>query len=81
MSEAVVGARKSRLPVILGGGLAVLAVLAIAGFLIYSSICPCERTPGGLLFGERAEAPISDWTFANQIQLCQIQIWAGIPPL
>jgi hypothetical protein len=33
-----------------------------------------------LLFGERAEAPISDWTFANQIQLCQIQIWAGIRP-
>ena len=73
-------AGKSRIPVILGGGLAGLAVLALAGFLIYSSICPCERTPGGFLFGDSADEPVNNWGFANQVQLCQIQIWAGIRP-
>ena len=45
-----------------------------------SSVCPCAVTPGGLLFGELADEPISDWneTTANQENLCQIQIWAGI---
>ena len=57
-----------------------LVVALVAGFLIFSSVCPCERTPGGFLFGERAEAPVSDWSFANDVPLCQLQIWAGIRP-
>ncbi len=57
-----------------------LAITTIAGFIIYSSICPCERTPGGFLFGERAEEPVTDWSFANDVPLCQLQIYAGIRP-
>ncbi len=57
-----------------------LLVVIVAGFLMYSSICPCERTPGGFLFGDRASEPIADWSFANQVELCQLQIWAGIRP-
>ncbi|PCJ22999.1 MAG: hypothetical protein COA96_12860 [SAR86 cluster bacterium] len=59
---------------------AIVTVAAIVGFFIYSTICPCERTPGGLLFGERSSEAISDWSFANDVPLCQIQIWAGIRP-
>ena len=59
---------------------ATLIVVLVAGFLIYSSVCPCERTPGGFLFGERASAPVDDWTFANDVPLCQLQIWDGIRP-
>lgn len=55
-------------------------LVIVAGFLIFSSICPCERTPGGFLFGERASEPVTDWSFANQVDLCQLQIWAGIRP-
>ncbi len=80
MSEPLQDNRNSRLPIYIGSGVAGLAVVAIAGFLIYSSICPCETTPGGLLLGERAEEPVSDWNFANQVELCQLQIWAGIRP-
>ncbi len=72
--------RKSRLPILAGGGLAGLAVIAVAGFMIYSSICPCEMTPGGFLFGDRSEQSVSDWRFANEVELCQIQIWAGVRP-
>ena len=69
---------KSRNILIAGGG--TLLVALVAGFLIYSSICPCERTPGGFLFGERVSEPVDDWSFANDVPLCQLQIWAGIRP-
>ncbi|CAN0490919.1 unnamed protein product, partial [Discosporangium mesarthrocarpum] len=42
----------SKSTLIIGGGLAALVLLAVIGFLIYSSICPCDRTPGGFLFGD-----------------------------
>lgn len=69
---------KSRTILIAASG--TLLVALIAGFLIYSSICPCERTPGGLLFGDSAPEPVNDWSFANEVELCQLQIWAGIRP-
>lgn len=72
--------KPSKMPKILGGALASLAVVAVAGFLIYSSICPCDFTPGGILFGDRQEEPVEDWSFANQVELCQLQIWAGVRP-
>ena len=58
---------------------AVVGVLAVA-FLGWSATCPCERTPGAYLFGASAEGSIADWTFANEVTLCQIQIRAGIRP-
>ncbi len=59
-----------------------LVPTAVVGFLLFSSICPCALTPGGFLFGDWAESPVSDWntTTANQEDLCQLQIWAGIRP-
>lgn len=72
--------RGSRWSVILGGSLAVVLFAGIAGFMVYSSICPCERTPGGFLFGSAPDAPVDDWSFVNQVELCQIQIWAGVRP-
>lgn len=80
MSEPVETSKTSRLPIILGGTLGAFAVVVVAGFLIYSTICPCETSPGGYLFGEAAPEPVNDWNFANGVELCQIQIWAGIRP-
>ncbi len=79
MSEAAaVESSKIRTIILALSGTLVVAV--IVGFFIYSSVCPCERTPGGLLMGERAREPVADWSFANDVPLCQIQIWAGIRP-
>ena len=66
----------------LGGGVLIFLAFLVVGFLIFSRICPCEVTPGGLLFGETIEAPVFDWnaTTANTENLCQLQIWAGIRP-
>lgn len=80
MSEQAPTLKPSYTGLVVGGFLISLTVLLIAGFILYSSICPCERTPGGFLFGERVQAPVSDWAVANEEPLCQIQIWAGIRP-
>ena len=80
MSEEAAVAGNSRTKLIIGGGLGALLAVGLIGFLIYSSVCPCDRTPGGFLFGDRADDPIDDWTFANNVELCQLQIYAGIRP-
>ena len=78
MTEAV--SNSSKLKIIIGGSLGGMLAIGIIGFLIYSSVCPCERTPGGFLFGESVDGPVSDWSFANDVPLCQLQIYAGIRP-
>lgn len=65
---------------ILLGLAAVTLVGALAGGSYWALTCPCDGTPGFVLRGELAEAPISDWSFANDVQLCQIQISIGIRP-
>ena len=80
MSETLSAETSSRTKWIVGGSLAGLLAVGIIGFLIYSSVCPCDRTPGGFLFGEAADGPVSDWAFANEVPLCQLQIYAGIRP-
>lgn len=75
--------KNNKLTLWLGGGFAAVVVLFMAGFLVYSSICPCERTPGGFLFGERVDTAVTDWyqdSTANQEDLCQLQIWDGVRP-
>ena len=53
--------------------------LTAAGGLTFWFVCPCERTPGGpLRFAEAAE-PITDWAFANEVGLCQLEVQALIP--
>ena len=65
----------------LGAIVATVAVslLVIAG-LGWSMTCPCDFTPGGLLFGDRADEQITDWSFANDVSLCQIQVSNGLLP-
>ncbi|MBT3531082.1 MAG: hypothetical protein HOF74_10075 [Gammaproteobacteria bacterium] len=79
MSEEQTANKSKRRNIIIAAA-ASITIAAIAGFMIYSSICPCDRTPGGFLLGDRAEEPVTDWTFANDVALCQLQIYAGIRP-
>ena len=63
--------------------LLILATLATVTFLGWFFYCPCERTAGGYLLGEKASEPVSDWSFANnmdEVRLCQIQVDAGLLP-
>ena len=53
--------------------------LSVIVFLGWSITCPCDFTPGGLLFGEQADEEITDWSFANDVPLCQIQVSGLLP--
>ncbi len=61
-------------------GLAVALVLAVGVLAVWTTVCPCDRTPGFLLLGAVEEKPIADWRFANDVPLCQIQIWTTRGP-
>lgn len=76
--QMLAGNKKIRNILLAALGAALLA--AVAGFSYWFFACPCERLPGGYLLGEEVEQPVSDWTFTNQVELCQIQIRAGILP-
>ena len=80
MSEELTEISQSKTKILVGGSIAAIFSVGIIGFLVFSAVCPCERTPGGFLFGESHNDPVSDWSFANQVPLCQLQIYAGIRP-
>ncbi len=48
-------------------------VLCATALTIYFA-CPCERTPGGFLSGPQQDAAVSDWSFANDVGLCQLEV-------
>jgi hypothetical protein len=66
-------------------GRVVVALLACvaAGIMLtgisYYFYCPCERTPGGWLLGDEITEPVQDWSFANDVGLCQVQVSAVLP--
>lgn len=64
-----------------GIGFLIATVVVVAAAIgVWTSLCPCERVPGGYLFGESVDEPVSDWSFANSEPLCQIQVSAaGVP--
>ena len=62
------------------GGAAALALVVLVQGVIWALTCPCEGTPGFVLRGDRHDEPVSDWTFANDVPLCQIQISVAFRP-
>jgi hypothetical protein len=60
---------------LLGILLGVVAVVVVA----LSFYCPCERLPGGHLLGREAKGEVADWSFANAVPLCQVEVRAIVP--
>ena len=52
---------------------ALMGIVVIALLMTYVLRCPCELIPGSVLFGVEVEELVSDWSFANSAELCQIQ--------
>jgi len=59
---------------------AMLALAVTVGCAYWTVTCPCDGTPGFVLLGERNDEPVADWTFANDVPLCQIQISIAMRP-
>jgi hypothetical protein len=62
----------------MSSGLA-LTLALLLGALLFWFECPCDRLPGGPLKGAGVEEAVTDWSFANQAPLCQLQVDALIP--
>jgi len=65
---------------LLFGVVATIGLAAAAGGGFWAWTCPCDGVPGFVLRGDRAEQQVSDWSFANDVPLCQIQISVGWRP-
>ena len=63
----------------LGAVLGILGAAAVAAALTYFFYCPCSRLPGGWLLGSEVTEPVADWSFANEVPLCQIQVQSWLP--
>ena len=61
-------------------GLAALIIVLAGGVGVWTTTCPCNRTPGFMLLGDMQTTPLTDWRFVNDVPLCQIQVYAGIVP-
>ncbi len=72
--KEVTGSRSNLVRRILLGSATAVLLVALAGGSYWALTCPCEGTPGFVLLGELQEEPVTDWGFANDVQLCQIQI-------
>lgn len=77
MSETQAGSGKRTLvkALIVVGATALLLVLLGASYWAWT--CPCEGTPGLVLRGDVHEEPVTDWSFANEVDLCAVQIDLG----
>jgi hypothetical protein len=56
-------------------GSALLLVVLGGGYWAWT--CPCEGVPGLMVRGELHEEPVTDWSFANEVDLCAVQIGVG----
>jgi len=61
-------------------GLVALLIAVAGGVAVWTTTCPCNQTPGFMLLGDVQKAPVTDWSFVNDIPLCQIQVYAGPIP-
>ena len=64
---------------VLLGVAAALAVVVVV-VVVWTLRCPCDATPGFVLLGDSHEQPVADWSFANEVSLCQIQIGIALRP-
>ena len=70
-------ATRRRRPVLLLVAAALVAIV-VGGSAYWAIACPCDRLPGLYLRGPEASEAVTDWSFANQVPLCQIQVDAGL---
>ena len=54
-------------------------VLLAAGLLTFTTLCPCGPTPGAYLLGTQASTPIDEWSFVNEVPLCQLEVTTWRP--
>ncbi|MEM6999341.1 MAG: hypothetical protein AAF529_01050 [Pseudomonadota bacterium] len=59
--------------------LLIVLLALLVGAAVYVRSCPCEQMPGLWLTGDTATTPVADWSFANDVGLCQVQVESWRP--
>jgi hypothetical protein len=81
MEEQGIPSRRSSTVKKVALGIGAVLALGLAGWGgVWALTCPCEGTPGFVLLGDPHGEPVSDWSFANDVPLCQIQVGMGLRP-
>ena len=81
MAQATAATRNpSRAKNIVLGIVGALVLVGAVAVTIWTTRCPCETMPGFMLFGNVQHEAVKDWTFANNVPFCQIQVsMYGLP--
>ena len=76
MSNPRTGTQTQSLETLLMAAITTAVIGLVVTFMVR---CPCERMPGTVLFGSQVSVPVSDWSFANAVRLCQVEVQGVIP--
>ena len=60
--------------------LALVVVIPVIAVSYWAWSCPCDQTPGLYLRGMHASEKVTNWSFANQVPLCQLEVDTGLLP-
>lgn len=60
--------------------LALVVVVPVIAVSYWAWSCPCDQTPGVYLRGLQASEKVTNWAFANDVPLCQVQVSTGLLP-
>ena len=80
VAQGTAGTRAKTVKKILLGVAATLGLVLVGGGVVWTTTCPCETMPGFVLLGDSHDTPVTDWSFANDVSLCQIQISIMLRP-
>src|SRR5262245_7923757 len=59
--------------------IAAFILIPLAAISYWALACPCNTPPGLYLRGVEAQERVTDWSFANKVPLCQIQVGGFVP--
>lgn len=65
VAQGTAGTRAKTVKKILLGVAATLGLVLVGGGVVWTTTCPCETMPGFVLLGDSHDAPVTDWSFAN----------------
>jgi len=57
--------------------LGLIAIVILGAAYTHYFVCPCNVWPGGPLAGTLNEGQVDDWSFANDVPLCQLEVNGG----
>ena len=80
-AQGTAGTRSKTIKKILLGVAVTLVLAVVGGGVVWTTTCPCETMPGFVLLGDSPDAPVTDWSFTNEIEeiFVETRAWYRLP--